>query len=296
MTSRRDFLLTGALALGGMALGGSIQAREPIVRKAKSGIKVGCCSYSYRKYISGKDATMTLETFMDTAADMGCAGVEIADYYFPPDWNQDYICKLRRYALLSGLEINSFVIRCNLALPPGAQRDAELAKVKEGIEHAADVGAPSLRLLAGTSKGEPSDDILQNVADCLDECAGPASKRGIVLSVENHGNLPGTGDQAVSIMKRVKSDWVGMNLDTGNYHTEDPYADIAKTAPYATTVHYKCEVAEAGKPKHPADLKRIVGILKNAGYRGYMNLEYEAAGEPKTEIPKLIQSMKEAVA
>ena len=288
--------MTGALALGGIALGESVQGREPVTRTGRSAIKVGCCSYSYRKYLDDKNSGMTLDTFFDTAADMGCEGVEIANYYFPADWTPDYMCKLRRHAFLSGLEINSFVIRCNLALPLGEQRNAELANVKKWIEHAADIGAPSLRLLAGASKGEPSDDILQNVADCLDECAGPASKRGIMLSVENHGNLPGSGDQAVSIMSRVKSDWVGMNLDTGNYHTQDPYSDIAKTAPYATTVHYKCEIAEAGKKKHLADLKRIVGILRNAGYRGYMNLEYEAAEDPKTAVPKLIQSMKEGVA
>ena len=278
-----------------MALGESVEAREPVARTSKSSIKVGCCSYSYRKYLEDKNSGMTLDTFIDTAADMGCEGVEIANYYFPPDWTPDYMCKLRRHAFLSGLEINSFVIRCNLSLPPGAQRDAELANVKKWIEHAANIGSPTLRVLAGTAKGVPSDDILQNVADCLDECAGPASKRGIMLAVENHGNLPGSGDQAVSIMSRAKSEWVGMNLDTGNFRTADPYADIAKTAPYAVTVHYKCEIAETGKPKHPADLKRIVGILKNAGYRGYLNLEYEAAGEPKIEIPRLIQSMKEVV-
>ena len=205
-----------------MSLGGIVQAREPIKRVAKPSIKVGCCSYSYRKYIDGKPPTMTLDDFMDIAADMGCQGVEVANYYFPPNSDKDYMMRLKRHATLAGLEINSFVIRCNLALPPGDERNAQLAMVKEWIEHAADIGAPSLRLLAGTSKGIPPDDILQNVADCLDECAGPASRRGIMLAVENHGNLPGTGDQAVSIMSKAKSDWVGMNMDTGNFHTPDP--------------------------------------------------------------------------
>ena len=39
----------------------------------------------------------------------------------------------------------------------------------------------------------------------------------------------------------------------------------------------------------------MLGILAKAGYRGYLALEYEAAGDPRMEVPKLIAQMRQAM-
>jgi sugar phosphate isomerase/epimerase len=103
-------------------------------------------------------------------------------------------------------------------------------------------------------------------------------------------------DELLEIVKAVKSPWFGVNLDTFNFRTADPYADVAKIAPYAVTVQMKTEIGPAGKPKEPADYRRLFGILRGAGYRGYVALEYEAAEDPKTGVPAAIQQMRTALA
>jgi len=100
--------------------------------------------------------------------------------------------------------------------------------------------------------------------------------------------------QLLAIVKRVESPWFGVNLDSGNFQTADPYGDLAKIAPYAINAQIKSEISPNGK-KQDADLARIVGILRDAGYRGYVVLEYEAAEEPKTAIPRHIETLRKLI-
>ena len=269
---------------------------EPVKRTGKSVVKVGCCAYSYRKYLTGEKPEMTLESFLDKAAEIGCDGVEITSYYFPADMTVEYLNKLKRRAFLLGLDVCSMSIGSTFTHPAGPQREAQIAGACNWLDTASDLGAPCMRVFAGgVPKGSTEQDAIKSVADCLNVCGEYGSRRGVMLGLENHGGVTSTPEQIISIMSQVKSDWVGLNLDTGNFHTEDPYSDIAKVAPYAVITHFKSEVSPAGKPKEKADVKRIAGIMKNAGYRGYLNLEYEAAEDPKTAVPRLIQSMKEGV-
>jgi hypothetical protein len=56
-----------------------------------------------------------------------------------------------------------------------------------------------------------------------------------------------TAEEILEIIRAVKSPWLGINLDTGNFNTDDPYADLVKIAPYAVNVHMKGEVSPRGK-------------------------------------------------
>src|SRR5207247_10757773 len=118
-----------------------------------------------------------------------------------------------------------------------------------------------------------------------------AGKYGIYLALENHGGIVTTIDQMLTVVRAVKHDWFGVNFDTGNFHSADPYADLTQLAPYAVTVQIKTEI-QRGKLKEDADLKRLTDILRSAGYRGYVALEYEAAEEPKSAIPRHIETLK----
>ena len=57
----------------------------------------------------------------------------------------------------------------------------------------------------------------------------------------------------------------------------------------------KSEVEPAGQPKQPADLKRLVDLLKRANYRGYVVLEYEGAEEPLTAVPRHLAELKKVL-
>ena len=92
-------------------------------------------------------------------------------------------------------------------------------------------------------------------------------------------------------MKAVDHPWFGVNLDSGNFRTADPYADFAAAAPFAVNVQLKVELKIAGK-KEPTDLKRALNILRAANYQGYVTLEYEAPEDPYKAVPLLLKKLR----
>ncbi len=100
----------------------------------------------------------------------------------------------------------------------------------------------------------------------------------------------------LALVKAIRHDWFGVNWDTGNFVSADPYADLERLAPYAVTVQIKSEIRRANKrEKEDADLKRLIGILRAANYRGYVALEYEAAEEPKKAVPRHIEALQKVM-
>jgi len=77
-------------------------------------------------------------------------------------------------------------------------------------------------------------------------------------------------------------------------HGEDPYAEIAELAPYAVNVQVKTEIHRKGAgANEEADLGRVIAILREARYAGYVVLEYEAAEDPLSAIPRHIKKLRE---
>src|SRR5262249_30720848 len=145
-------------------------------------------------------------------------------------------------------------------------------------------------------KGVSRDEAKQQCISAIEECCDYAGGKGIYLGLENHGGIVSTAEEILEIVRAVKSPSLGINLDTGNFHTADPYADLAKIAPYAVNVQLKAEVHPLGKGEEPADLPRLVKILRDANYQGYVALEYESKEDPWTAVPKLLMRMKELFA
>lgn len=293
MATRRDFLKLGAgLAAGVVCSTNIANGAESISRKGGPVLKVGCAAYSYKKYLTAKENPITLEDFLDTAAEIGCDGVEITSYYFPNPVTTSYLNRLKRKAFLLGLEITGMSVRNNFCVPPGDVREKEVSAVREWICRASELGAPCIRIFAGDPpKGTLSKDAARWVAECIEACGDVAEKHGVMLALENHGAFTGNIENFLAIIKEVRTSWFGVNLDTGNFRGSDPYKDIEKAAPYAITTHVKTTVS----PQKPADYKMIANILKNVGYRGYLILEYEAAEEPRIAVPEIVRAIKEAV-
>ena len=91
------------------------------------------------------------------------------------------------------------------------------------------------------------------------------------------------------------SPWFGVNYDSGNFRTDDPYRDLAKIAPYAINAQIKTAVTRNGKKEH-ANLKRTMQILHDAGYRGWVALEYEEREDPYKAIPRYVDQLRTIVA
>jgi len=114
--------------------------------------------------------------------------------------------------------------------------------------------------------------------------------------LENHGGLTATPEGMLKIVGDVQSKWFGVNVDTGNFHTDDVYGDLAQIAPYALNVQIKVVIREAGGAREPTDFGHLAQIMRDAGYRGYIVLEYEEKGNPREECPRYLDLMREAFA
>jgi sugar phosphate isomerase/epimerase len=295
---RRRFLGSlAAAAAGGAVAGRPAAAIEPIVRRGPPLLKLSLAAYSFRDLLTAKPPRMTLPELVDLCAGWPLDGVELTSYYFPPNPTPEYILGLRRQAFLLGLEVSGTAVGNDFCHPPGVQRDREIADVKAWVDRAALLGAPVIRIFSGGVKeGQSLADARRLAVEAIEECCEHAGRRGIFLALENHGGLTAEPAGILELVRAVQSPWFGVNLDTGNFHSSDVYGDLAQLAPYAVNVQVKVVITPPGGQKQPTDFSRIGQILRDAGYRGYVALEYEEHEDPRIACPRYLEQMRSALA
>ncbi len=270
------------------------RVKKLYTRAQGSAIRVGCCAYSYRDLLTNASAGMSLERFIDTAAEIGCEGVELTAYYFARPITSGYLHQIRRRCFLSGLDITGTAVGNTFALPPGPDRDAQLNLVRHWLDLSADLGAPCLRVFAGAPpSGVSMKQGRRWVIECLLECLDFAEERGVMLALENHGGVVQRPDGILEIIRRIRSPWLGVKLDTGNFDSDSPYEDLARCMDYTVSVHVKTEVRRSGVLE-PVDYGHLVSLLTAHGYRGYINLEYEGREIASKAVPMAIAAMRNA--
>ena len=116
-----------------------------------------------------------------------------------------------------------------------------------------------------------------------------------MLALENHWGLARTPEGQLRILNSIKSPWLGALMDTGNF-LEDPYDKLKLIA--SRTIYVQAKTYAGGGEWYTLDLdyKRIAGILTEAGYNGYVALEFEGKENPDTAVPKSLALLREAFA
>ncbi len=294
-SSRRQFFQSAVVAGSGLALASpSTRAIEPVHRNGKSHIRLSIAAYSYRKYLdlTKPKPPMTLDDFIQSAADMGLDAVEPTAYYFP-ETTPEYLAHLKGMCTRLGLDVSGTAVGNNFCVLDPTKLREQIASVKQWVEHTSRLGGKTIRIFAGgVAKGDTEEKARTRCVEAIQEACDHAGKYGIYLALENHGGIVTTIEQMLVVVKAVQHKWFGVNWDTGNFRSADPYTDLTRLAPYAVTVQIKSEIHRSGMAKEEADLKRLIGILRAADYRGYVALEYEAAEDPKTGVPRHIETLK----
>jgi len=251
-------------------------------------MNVGCAAYSFRQYLQSGE--MSLEGFIRKGYEMGLDGVELTAYYFPTT-EPGYLKRLKREALAYGLDIMGTAIGGSFAQPEEA-RTQQVALAREWVDVSVALGAPCLRVFAGAvPEGHTEEEAISWCIAGLKEAAEYAEEKGVVLALENHGGITATSAQIRRLVGGVGSDWLRVNLDLGNYHT-DPYREIAETVEYAVTAHAKTEERDALGQPFLLDYPRILHILRQQGYKGCLSIEYEAEEDPLLAVPRFARYLK----
>jgi sugar phosphate isomerase/epimerase len=294
--NRRGFLANASL-LGLLGPAAPAHAAGPIGRTRKSHLKLGLAAYSYRDYLTGPKKDMDLFGFLEIAADLAVDAVEPTSYYFPDDVTPEYLHRLKQRAFVLGLDISGTAVMNDFCVPPGPEREKELSHVRSWIDRAAELDAPTIRVLSGNwIQGTPDEELAKRVVGAIDSLIPHAAREGVTLALENHGGgVTTTAEELLKIVRAVEGPNFGVNLDTGNFHGPDPYAELAEVAPYAVNVQVKTEIRRKGRSKEQADLEKVIGILRDARYSGYVVLEFNATEDPKAAVPRTIKALRSLI-
>lgn len=288
-----------------LAINVSAHGQRKASKKAAPPIVLSVNAYSFSDLLSAKDdknkaQVYTLFNLLDWCATQNIKAIDPTGYFFPtyPKVPSDeYILAFKNRAAELGIAISGTGIRNNFASPDPAVRAAGVALAKEWIVVASKMGAPVLRLFAGEIPAgyeNKWDEVAGWMVDCYKECAAFAEPYGVKIGIQNHGDMLQTADQCIKVLKAVDSKWVGLIVDTGNFKTADPYKDIEAVVPYAVNWQVKeSPLGIGGKEK--TDYLRLIKILKQQGYKGYLPVEtLMVRGQPYDPF-KLVMEMLTAL-
>lgn len=258
----------------------------------KPKLRPALCAYSFRNDL--QKGTLKYEDLIRISAENELDGIDMTVYWFP-NTEDSFLMPLKREAYRAGIEIYSISVRTELTKPAGLTRDQSLTELKKWVDVAAKLGAGHIRVFGGAI---PKDSTEDQAADWVAEMLGPAGeyagKHGIILGLENHGGVTDRAATIVKIVKKVNSQWVGINLDTANFKTKI-YEQIEMIAPHAVNVQVKAMVRDESGPA-PSDWDRVANMLVVNNYRGYLALEYEEKAPALEATPALFKKLREVCA
>lgn len=295
-STRRKFLRTLVTAPAFASAGlfpGSADAKDPargLAADKKPSLKLSLNAFSFNKQLL--DGSMTIDNMMEFCAEKGLIAVDITAYYipgYPKVPSDEVLYQIKRKAFSLGLEICGTGVRNDFTHADPAKRRESVQLVKDWTEAARKLGGQTIRIFSGNQKtdGYSRAHVLEWMVKDIRECVEYGKAHGVVVALQNHDDFIKTAADTIKIMDAIKSDWYGLMLDIGSFRTADPYEEIAQTIKYAVTWQIKEKLFVRGKEVE-VDADKLMNLIKNSGFRGYLPLETLGEGDPKQKISALL--------
>jgi sugar phosphate isomerase/epimerase len=275
-TKRRDFLRSSTIAAGALLLPSRLFAQDAEKKDKKTPplFKLSIAEWSYHKALFGNQ--MTNLDFPAKCKAMGVTGVEFVNQFFKDKAkDMDYLKQLKQRC--EDHKVKSVLIMIdgegNLGEPEEAKRQEAVDKHKPWVEAAKFLGCHSIRVNARSSGS--SEEQQKLAADGLRKLSEFAKPLGMGVIVENHGGLSSNGEWLAGTIKSVGLDNCGTLPDFGNFGDYDRYKGTSELMPFAKGVSAKShDFDEDGNETH-TDYEKMLRIVLDAGYRGFVGVEYE---------------------
>lgn len=275
-TTRRSFLKTSlALATCGLARGA--------MAGAEKGFKISLAEWSLHRAIFG--GRMTNLDFPRVARrEFGIEAIEFVNqFFFDKARDEAYLKELKKRCEDEG--VRPLLIMCDregaLGDPDPAKREQAVRNHHKWVDAAKFLGCHSIRVNA-QSRGS-YEEQLKLAADGLARLTEYGASQGIYILVENHGGLSSNGKWLASVIERVGSPWCGTLPDFGNWGDYDKYQGVKELMPYAKAVSAKSYDFDENGNETTIDYYRMMKIVLDAGYHGYVGIEYEGRRLPEPE-------------
>lgn len=302
---KRRHFLSGVAAVpiaaggAGYATNAETPAQETAAPSAPPN-RIGISTYSFWGFRNPE--MRSVQRCLHHAADMEFDGVEILERQLE-DSSHAALHQIKREAFSLGLDLMGYSTHQAFVTPDAEARRRNVEATKASLRRAHELGIPTMRVNTGRwgtaasfdalmeAKGieEPlegytEEDAFPWVIEAFREVAEEAGKLGVVMGLENHWGLGRTAAGVIRIIEAVDSQWLRATLDTGNF-LEDIMPQIEAMAPY--TVLVQAKTYDGGGRWYTLDLdnKEIARVVRAAGYRGYISLEFEGSDDPLDAIP-----------
>lgn len=278
-TNRRNFLKTTAAATAGTFLVSPVLAAQA----SNSRYKISLAEWSFHKALFANE--MTNLDFPKITRELGIDGVEYVNQFFKDKAKDEkYLSELKKITKEEG--VTNVLIMCDgegmVGHPEKAERLKTADNHKKWVDAAAFLGCHSIRVNAG-SRGE-YEEQQKLAADGLRMICEYGDKAKINVIVENHGGLSSNGEWLSGVMKMVDHKRVGTLPDFGNFiinretgEEYDRYKGVELLMPYAKGVSAKTNVFDANGDEANMDYYRLMKIVDDAGYKGFVGIEFEGS-------------------
>lgn len=274
--NRRGFLARSVGAFAALGLPLSHDRRPPPL------YRVSLAQWSLHRTIRAGDLD-PLDFPRYARERFGLDAVEYVNQFFA-DRARDhlYVDELRRRAAGSG--VRSLLIMIDgegrLGDPEEAERERAIARHRPWVDAALRLGCHSIRVNAATGDVTDREEAAALAADGLARLTDYAADRGLNVLVENHGGLSSDGAWLAGVMRRVDHPRCGTLPDFGNFTLPDggrydPYLGVRELMPFARAVSAKSYDFDADGRETTIDYPRMMRIVVEAGYDGYVGIEYE---------------------
>ncbi|MGP0066109.1 MAG: sugar phosphate isomerase/epimerase family protein [Isosphaeraceae bacterium] len=307
--SRRVFL-EGAVAGGALLSLGArgALAAEPTGKPEAGKIgdfKISLAEWSLHKKLYAnptKMADMNLDFPKIAREQYGIEGVEFVNQFFKTKaHDSEYLKDLKTRAKDVGVTCVLIMIdgEGDLSTPDQKKRDQAVENHKKWVDAAAALGCHAIRVNTG---GHYSPTDVGGVAEACGKLTEYGENHGIEIICENHGGPSSNPDALLALMKAVNKPTFGTLPDFGNFpqaggkYSIDVYEAIARMMPYAKGVSAKSYDFDASGKETKLDYARIMKIVTDAGYHGFVGIEYEGGRLSEHEgilaTKKLLDSLR----
>ena len=280
--SRRTFLQASAGAVSAALVAPLARASSP----AAAPFKISLAQWSLNRQFFGRQMYKgkkldNLDFAKVAKNDFGIDAIEYVNQFFKDKaTDQKYLAEMKKRA--EGEGVKSLLIMVDgegrLGDPSLAKRAKAVENHYKWVEAAKVLGCHSVRVNAGS--GGSYEDQMHRAADGLRALTEFAAKRGLNVIVENHGGLSSNGEWLAGVIQKVDHDRCGTLPDFGNFRVSkdemyDRYKGVKELMPFAKAVSAKSHDFDAKGDETHTDYLKMMQIVLDAGYKGYVGIEYE---------------------
>jgi L-ribulose-5-phosphate 3-epimerase len=302
--NRRKFIGITGVVVGGICLSGC-ESMNNMIWGDKMPFKISLAQWSLNNRLFGRvQPTLDNLDFAQEAKRLGFEAVEYVNQFFMDKaTDRDYINEMKKRAADNG--VKSLLIMCDNEGRLGDPDEGERIKTVENhykwADAAKQLGCHSIRVNAASTG--PYDEQQKFAADGLSRLCEYGAKLGLNVIVENHGGFSSNAEWLVGVMEMVDMPNCGTLPDFGNFdrgpegYRVDIYESVGKLMPYAVSVSAKSYDFDENGDETLIDYYRMVNVVLNSGYKGYINVEYEGRRLSEEEgiiaTRKLLEKIRE---